>query len=117
LCEKSAGNQKFFAKSSQVVLDTSRRLEVDLESLWYQVGSDFQTKIDPVSNYVYVCLHVNIYIVPFVGVALWHSVVCIYFRLCPGDKAQRGGAGVSPESAYDPKSRDFDDSVQRQLLT
>ena len=33
-----------FAKSSQVVLDTSNRLEVDFGSLWYQVGSDWQTK-------------------------------------------------------------------------
>ena len=35
---------------SQVVLNTSRRREVDLGSLWYQVGSDWHTKVTPASS-------------------------------------------------------------------
>ena len=37
-------------KSPQVVLGTSRRLEVDLGSLLYQVGSDWHTKVAPRST-------------------------------------------------------------------
>jgi len=37
----------FLPKSPQVVLGTSRRLEVDLGSLLYQVGSDWHTKVAP----------------------------------------------------------------------
>jgi len=40
----------FFAKSSQVVSDISRRLQVDLGSLWCQVGSDWHTKVAPTSS-------------------------------------------------------------------
>jgi len=35
----------FLPKSSQVVLGTSRRLEVDLGSVLYQVESDWHTKV------------------------------------------------------------------------
>ena len=38
-------------KSPQVVLGTSRRLEVDLGSLLYQVESDWHTKVAPKSNH------------------------------------------------------------------
>ena len=41
----------FLPKSPQVVLGTSRRLEVDLGSLLYQVGSDWHTKVAPRSSY------------------------------------------------------------------
>jgi len=40
----------FFPKSPQVVLGASRRLEVDLGSLLYEVGSDWHTKVTPRSN-------------------------------------------------------------------
>ena len=40
----------FLPKSPQVVLGTSRRLEVDLGSLLYQVGSDWHTKVAPRST-------------------------------------------------------------------
>src|SRR6218665_1853074 len=40
----------FLPKSPQVVLGTSRRLEVDLGSLLYQVGSDWHTKVAPRSS-------------------------------------------------------------------
>src|SRR6218665_4209244 len=40
----------FLPKSPQVVLSTSRRLEVDLGSLLYQVGSDWHTKVAPRST-------------------------------------------------------------------
>src|SRR6218665_2865100 len=40
----------FLPKSPQVVLGTSRRLEVDLGSLLYQVGSDWHTKVTPRSR-------------------------------------------------------------------
>jgi len=42
---------KFGFFPSQVVLDTSRRLEVDLGSLWYQVGSNWHTKVAPTSSH------------------------------------------------------------------
>src|SRR6218665_1310953 len=41
----------FLLKSPQVVLGTSRRLEVDLGSLLYQVGSDWHIKVTPRSTY------------------------------------------------------------------
>jgi len=41
----------FLPKSPQVVLGSSRRLEVDLGSLVYQVGSDWNTKVTPRSNH------------------------------------------------------------------
>jgi len=40
----------FLSKSPQVVLGTSRRLEVDLGSLLYQVGSDWHSKVTPRSS-------------------------------------------------------------------
>ena len=40
----------FLPKSPQVVLGTSRRLEVDLGPLFYQVGSDWCTKVAPRST-------------------------------------------------------------------
>ena len=40
----------FFAKSNQVVLVPSRRLQVDLGSIWDQVGSDWHTKVTPTSR-------------------------------------------------------------------
>src|SRR6218665_1436337 len=40
----------FLPKSPHVVLGTSRRLEVDLGSLLYQVGSDWHSKVTPRSN-------------------------------------------------------------------
>src|SRR6218665_3683075 len=48
----------FLPKSPQVVLGTSRRLEFDFESLSYQVGSDWHTKVAPRSNniQIYNCL-------------------------------------------------------------
>src|SRR6218665_310590 len=48
----------FLPKSPQVVLGTSRRLEVDFGSLLYQVGSDWQTKVIP------------------------RSIVCLFFSIC-----------------------------------
>src|SRR6218665_1135866 len=41
----------FLPKSPQVVLGTSRRLEGDLGSLLYQVGSDWHTKVTPRATY------------------------------------------------------------------
>ena len=43
----------FLLKSPQIVLGTSRRLEVDLGSVLYQVGSDWHTKVAPRSNHGY----------------------------------------------------------------
>ena len=40
----------FLPKSPQVVSGTSSRLEVDLESLLYQVGSDWHIKVAPRST-------------------------------------------------------------------
>src|SRR6218665_842443 len=40
----------FLLKSPQLVLGTSRRLEVDLGSLLYQVGSDWHIKVTPTSK-------------------------------------------------------------------
>ena len=40
----------FLPKSPKVVLGKSRRLEVDLGSLLYQVGSDWHTKVAPRSK-------------------------------------------------------------------
>ena len=42
----------FLPKSPQVILGTSRRLEVDLGSLLYQVGTDWHTKVTPRSNFM-----------------------------------------------------------------
>jgi len=42
----------FLPKSPQVVLGTSRRLEVDLGSLLNQVGSDWHTKVIPRSRHM-----------------------------------------------------------------
>jgi|SRR6218665_107420 len=42
----------FLPKSPQVVLGTSHRLEVDLGSFLYRVGSDWHTKVAPRSNTV-----------------------------------------------------------------
>src|SRR6218665_322049 len=43
----------FSAKSSQVVWDTSHRLQADLGSLSYQEGSDWHTIVAPLSRYGY----------------------------------------------------------------
>src|SRR6218665_96370 len=42
----------FLPKSPQVILGTSCRLEVDLGSLLYQVGSDWHTKVAPRSTHI-----------------------------------------------------------------
>ena len=55
MTQKSTGNQKS-AVFCQVVLDTSRRLEVDLGSLWYEVGSVWHTKVTSTSKYIYILI-------------------------------------------------------------